>query len=74
MARQKAERLSKEWRGTSATGEHTKNFIQGEFVESKASQWLDAIDPVCCILLVNTSAYAILPVHTNTAHPGARDY
>ena len=59
MARQKAEQLSKEWRGTSATGEHTKNFIGGEFVESKASQWLDVIDPVCCILLVNISAYAI---------------
>lgn len=46
-ARERAERLSAEWKGTSATGESTKNFIGGEFVESKASQWIDVVDPVC---------------------------
>lgn len=45
-ARSRAEQISKEWKGTSATGENTKNFIGGEFVESKTSEWIDVVDPV----------------------------
>lgn len=45
-ARERAEKLSAEWKGTSATGESTKNFIGGEFVESKTSDWIDVVDPV----------------------------
>lgn len=41
-----AEKISAEWKGTNATGGTTKNFIGGEFVESKASQWFDVLDPV----------------------------
>ncbi|KAF8745101.1 hypothetical protein AX14_010571 [Amanita brunnescens Koide BX004] len=40
-----AEKISAEWKGTSATGGTTKNFIGGEFVESKSSQWFDVLDP-----------------------------
>ncbi|KAF8640830.1 hypothetical protein AX17_000479 [Amanita inopinata Kibby_2008] len=40
-----AEKLSSEWKGTSATGGNTKNFIGGEFSESEASQWFDVHDP-----------------------------
>lgn len=43
--RAKAEGLSA-WKGTSATGENTKNFIGGEFVESKTDTWIDVVDPV----------------------------
>jgi malonate-semialdehyde dehydrogenase (acetylating) / methylmalonate-semialdehyde dehydrogenase len=46
-ARPRAEKLSAEWKGTSATGESTKNFIGGEFVESKTSDWIEVVDPVC---------------------------
>jgi malonate-semialdehyde dehydrogenase (acetylating)/methylmalonate-semialdehyde dehydrogenase len=42
-----ADRLS-EWRGTSVAGGTTKNFIGGEFVESKTTDWIDVLDPVCC--------------------------
>jgi malonate-semialdehyde dehydrogenase (acetylating)/methylmalonate-semialdehyde dehydrogenase len=42
----KAEQISAEWKGTSATGGTTKNFIGGEFIESKSSQWIDILDPV----------------------------
>lgn len=42
----KAEQISAEWKGTSATGGTTKNFIGGEFVESKSSEWVDVLDPV----------------------------
>lgn len=45
--RSKAEQLSSEWKGTSSTGGNTKNYIGGEFVESKASEWHDVLDPVC---------------------------
>lgn len=44
-ARAKAEQISAEWKGTSATGGNTKNFIGGEFVESKTSDWIEVADP-----------------------------
>ncbi|RDB29081.1 Methylmalonate-semialdehyde dehydrogenase [acylating], mitochondrial [Hypsizygus marmoreus] len=47
----KAEQISAEWKGTSATGGTTKNFIGGEFVESKASEWVDVVDPSTQTLL-----------------------
>ncbi|KAK2461646.1 hypothetical protein APHAL10511_006109 [Amanita phalloides] len=40
-----ADKLSAEWKGTSASGGTTKNFIGGEFVESRANQWIDVLDP-----------------------------
>ncbi|ETW86946.1 hypothetical protein HETIRDRAFT_305451 [Heterobasidion irregulare TC 32-1] len=50
-ARPKAEQISKEWKGTSAAGHNTKNFIGGEFVESKATKWIDVLDPSTQTLL-----------------------
>lgn len=47
LALPKAEAISAQWKGTSATGESTKNFIGGEFVESKTTEWIDVHDPVC---------------------------
>jgi malonate-semialdehyde dehydrogenase (acetylating) / methylmalonate-semialdehyde dehydrogenase len=44
--REKAEKLSRDWKGTSSSGENTKNFIGGEFVQSRATQWIDVVDPV----------------------------
>ncbi|KAF8560228.1 Methylmalonate-semialdehyde dehydrogenase [Imleria badia] len=44
-ARPWAEKLSAEWKGTHATGGNTKNYIGGEFVESKATVWHDVVDP-----------------------------
>lgn len=32
------------------TGGSTKNFIGGQFVESKADKWLEVHDPVSCFL------------------------
>jgi len=46
IARPIAERLSAEWKGTSLTGGKTKNFINGEFADSKADKWFDVHDPV----------------------------
>ncbi|KAL0580826.1 hypothetical protein V5O48_001202 [Marasmius crinis-equi] len=51
IARPKAEELSAKWKGTSATGGTTKNFIGGEFVESKATEWIDVLDPSTQTLL-----------------------
>jgi malonate-semialdehyde dehydrogenase (acetylating) / methylmalonate-semialdehyde dehydrogenase len=47
LAIQKAEQISSQWKGTSATGGTTKNFIDGEFIESKTTEWIDTHDPVC---------------------------
>lgn len=44
--REKAEKLSRDWKGTSSSGEDTKNFIGGEFVQSRTTQWIDVVDPV----------------------------
>jgi len=41
-----AEEVSSKWKGTSATGGKTKNYIGGEFTESKATKWLEVRDPV----------------------------
>lgn len=46
LALPKAEQISANWKGTSATGEPTKNFIGGEFVESQSTEWIDVHDPV----------------------------
>jgi malonate-semialdehyde dehydrogenase (acetylating)/methylmalonate-semialdehyde dehydrogenase len=46
--REKAEKLSRDWKGTNSSGENTKNFIGGEFVQSRANQWIDVVDPVRC--------------------------
>lgn len=45
-AKSRAEKISQEWKGTSATGGNTKNFVGGEFVKSRAEQWIDVVDPV----------------------------
>ncbi|TFK36856.1 methylmalonate-semialdehyde dehydrogenase [Crucibulum laeve] len=44
-ARPKADQLSAQWKGTSATGGTTKNFIGGEFIESKSTEWIELHDP-----------------------------
>ncbi|KAI6162069.1 methylmalonate-semialdehyde dehydrogenase [Pisolithus thermaeus] len=50
-ARAKADKLSADWRGTSAAGNNTKNYIGGEFVDSKTDEWLDVLDPATQTLL-----------------------
>ncbi|KAJ7169735.1 Aldehyde/histidinol dehydrogenase [Mycena filopes] len=45
-----ADRLAP-WRGTSVTGGTTKNFIGGEFTESKTTDWIDILDPSTQTLL-----------------------
>ncbi|KAJ7596880.1 methylmalonate-semialdehyde dehydrogenase [Mycena floridula] len=47
----RAELISSEWKGTSCTGKTTKNFIGGEFTESKTSSWIDILDPSSQTLL-----------------------
>ncbi|KAJ4002462.1 methylmalonate-semialdehyde dehydrogenase [Lentinula boryana] len=49
-ARLKADQLSS-WKGTSVNGGTTKNFIGGEFVESKTTDWIDVLDPTTQTLL-----------------------
>ncbi|KAI0076238.1 methylmalonate-semialdehyde dehydrogenase [Panus rudis PR-1116 ss-1] len=50
-AKARAQQISAEWKGTSATGENTKNFVGGQFVESKATDWIDVVDPASQTLL-----------------------
>jgi len=59
LAQPIAGRISANWKGTSATGWPTKNFIGGEFVESKATEWIDVYDPVS-----HSLRYVYLPIST----------
>ena len=54
VAREKAEQISANWKGTSASGGSTKNFIGGQFVESKADTLIDVLDPVSALTLFYT--------------------
>jgi len=47
----KAEQISADWKGTSLTGGTTKNYIGGEFVESKTDKWIELHDPSTQTLL-----------------------
>ncbi|KAH7912593.1 Aldehyde/histidinol dehydrogenase [Hygrophoropsis aurantiaca] len=49
--RSKAEKLSAEWKGTNAIGGPTKNYIGGQFIESKSTEWHDVVDPSTQTLL-----------------------
>ncbi|WOO81886.1 putative methylmalonate-semialdehyde dehydrogenase [acylating], mitochondrial [Vanrija pseudolonga] len=51
LAAKAAEEVSAKWKGTSATGGNTKNYIGGEFVESKADRWLEVRDPASQTLI-----------------------
>ncbi|KAL4069733.1 Aldehyde/histidinol dehydrogenase [Scleroderma yunnanense] len=51
VARAKAEKLSAHWKGTSATGDNSKNYIGGEFVESSTAKWHDVLDPATQTLI-----------------------
>jgi len=47
LAMKAAEEVSSKWKGTTANGGKTKNYIGGEFVDSSAKKWLEVRDPVC---------------------------
>ncbi|WVW86253.1 methylmalonate-semialdehyde dehydrogenase (acylating) [Kwoniella bestiolae CBS 10118] len=51
LAAEAAKDVSEKWRGTSAVGGNTKNYIGGEFRESKAEKWLEVHDPSTQTLL-----------------------
>lgn len=40
-----AEEISSKWKGTTADGGRTKNYIGGDFMESQADEWLEVRDP-----------------------------
>ncbi|PAV22269.1 Methylmalonate-semialdehyde dehydrogenase [Pyrrhoderma noxium] len=50
LARERALQLSA-WKGTSASGQNTKNYIGGEFVESSTDKFIDVLDPSTQTLL-----------------------
>lgn len=66
LARPWAEKLSTEWKGTHAIGGNTKNYIDGQFVESKATVWHDVVDPVCLRLSLVSLYQRVLLQSTQT--------
>lgn len=76
VAAQAAQEISSKWEGTSATGGNTKNYINGKFVESKATKWFDVNDPVSGSGHGReiTAIVANAPGHPDTAHPCPPDH
>lgn len=74
--REKAESLTSSWKGTNASGGTTKNFIGGEFVESKADKWIDVLDPVSLVCAAVTLSYLIrtLTVYANSLDQSPGNY
>lgn len=46
LAAAKAQDVESKWRGTSTSGGTTKNYVNGQFVDSQAHRWIDVPDPV----------------------------
>lgn len=42
---QATEAVSSKWKGTTANGGKTKNYINGQFTDSKTDKWLEVHDP-----------------------------
>lgn len=51
LATSRAKDVESKWRGTSTSGGTTKNYINGNFVDSNTSQWLEVKDPATQTLL-----------------------
>ncbi|WWC91814.1 methylmalonate-semialdehyde dehydrogenase (acylating) [Kwoniella dendrophila CBS 6074] len=51
LAAEAAKEVTDKWKGTSALGGNTKNYIGGEFRESKTDKWLNVHDPSTQTLL-----------------------
>lgn len=45
LALERAKDVEQKWRGTSTLGGTTKNYVDGQFVDSKTSRWVDVHDP-----------------------------
>lgn len=45
LALSRAQDIESKWKGTSALGGTTKNYIDGTFVDSQANKWIDVHDP-----------------------------
>lgn len=55
LAMKAAEEVSSKWKGTTANGGKTMNYIGGEFTESSTDKWLEVRDPVCLDHLADLS-------------------
>ena len=75
LAAKAAEAVSTKWKGTTANGGRTKNYIGGKFVESKAEKWLKVHDPVCtsCPLLTDRAVHSSSVVDADGGQLRARD-
>lgn len=46
LAAARAKDVESKWRGTSTSGGTTKNYVDGQFVDSKTDGWIEVPDPV----------------------------
>jgi hypothetical protein len=67
-----AEEVSSKWKGTTANGGKTKNYIGGEFVDSSAKKWLEVRDPVCLRNEIGAVTHTL--VNSDFGQHGTRDY
>jgi len=46
LSLERAKEIESKWQGTNTSGGNIPNFVGGEWVQSKAKEWLDVHDPV----------------------------
>lgn len=63
IALARAKDVESKWKGTSMFGGTTKNYVDGKFVESSTSNWLDVNDPVRLGILSNVAKKLLPPLY-----------
>ncbi|CAO1630283.1 unnamed protein product [Sympodiomycopsis kandeliae] len=51
LSAERAKDVEAKWRGTSTSGGNTKNYVNGQFVDSQTQKWIDINDPATQTLL-----------------------
>ncbi|SPO20780.1 probable methylmalonate-semialdehyde dehydrogenase (acylating), mitochondrial precursor [Ustilago trichophora] len=78
IALSRAKDVESKWQGTSMLGGTTKNYVDGKFVESSTSSWLDVNDPSTQALLskvplTTTSEFDAAVANAEAAFPAWRE-
>lgn len=78
LAFERAKDVESKWRGTSTMGGTTKNYIDGQFVDSKTNRWVDLHDPATQTILTRVpdstmSEFDAAVANAQAAFPAWRD-
>lgn len=78
LAYERAQDVERKWRGTSTMGGTTKNYVNGQFIDSKTNRWVDVHDPATQTVLTRVpdttmEEFDAAVANAHSAFPGWRD-